>query len=157
MVIYNILKLAQAKKNNFNKITEWKKDEYGKIHSDLQLILEGQKINQKDFRLGFIGLAKQNNELIDINKKQSQKLEIIIEELNILKKERKEKVIRKKARANRKRLTKRQPMLPEIYRLLIQAAESHSYTSVRLRIAFCLLTVTGIRTNKLLPLKVYQL
>jgi site-specific recombinase XerD len=48
-------------------------------------------------------------------------------------------------------------MIPEIYCLLIQGAESHSYTSVRLRVAFCLLTVTGIRINELLPLKVYQL
>jgi site-specific recombinase XerD len=48
-------------------------------------------------------------------------------------------------------------MLPKIYRLLIQATESPSYTSVRLRITFCLLTVTGIRLNELLPLKVYQL
>jgi site-specific recombinase XerD len=48
-------------------------------------------------------------------------------------------------------------MLPEIYRLLTQAAESPSYKLVRLRIAFCLLTVTGIRIHELLPLKVYQL
>ena len=157
MVIYNILKLEQVKNNNSNKITEWKEDEYEKIHSDLNFLLEGQRINQKDLRLGFIGLAKQNNELIDLNKKQNQKLEIALEELNILKKERKEKAIRKEARANRKRLPKRQPMLPKIYRLLIQATESPSYTSVRLRIAFCLLTVTGIRINELLPLKVYQL
>ena len=78
-------------------------------------------------------------------------------ELNVLKKEREEKAARKEARANRKRLPKRQPITPEIYRLLIQAAESPSYTSVRLRIAFCLLTVTGIRINELLPLKVGQL
>jgi site-specific recombinase XerD len=157
VVIYNISELEQVKNNNSNKITEWKEDEYEKIHYDLNLLLEGQRINQKDLQLGFIGLAKQNNELIDLNKKQNRKLEIAIEELNILKKERKEKAMRKEARANRKRLPKRQPMLPEIYQLLIQATESPSYTSVRLRIAFCLLTVTGIRVNELLPLKVYQL
>jgi len=39
----------------------------------------------------------------------------------------------------------------------MEAAGSPSYTSVRLRIAFCLLTLTGIRINKLLPLKVGQL
>jgi site-specific recombinase XerD len=151
VVIYSLLKLEQVKSNNSNKITEWKENGYEKIYSDLNLLLEGQKINQKDLQLGFIGLAKQNNELIDLNKKQNQKLEIAIEELNILREERKE------TRANRKRLPKRQPMLPEIYRLLIQATESPSYTSIRLRIAFCLLTVTGIRINELLPLKVYQL
>jgi site-specific recombinase XerD len=157
MVIYSILKLQQVKSNNSNKITEWKENECEKIHSDLNLLLEGQRINQKDLQLGFIGLAKQNNELIDINKEQNQKLAIAIEELNILREERKEKVIRKETRANRKCLPKRQPMLPEIYRLLVQATESPSYTSIRLRIAFCLLTVTGIRINELLPLKVYQL
>jgi site-specific recombinase XerD len=156
-VICNISELEQVKNNNSNKITKWKENENEKIHSDLSLLLEGQRINQKDLRLGFIGLAKENNELIDLNKKQNQKLEIALEELNILKKERKEKAIRKEARANRKRLSKRQPMLPEIYQLLIQAAENPSYPLVRLRIAFCLLTVTGIRINELLPLKVYQL
>lgn len=85
----NILELEQVKNNNSNKITEWKEDEYKKIHSDRSLLLKGQKINQKDFRLGFIGLDKQNNELIDLNKKLNQKLEIAIEELNILKKEQK--------------------------------------------------------------------
>jgi hypothetical protein len=42
-----------------NKLKKWKEDEYRKILSDLQLILEGQKIN---------GLAKQNSELLDFNK-----------------------------------------------------------------------------------------
>lgn len=54
-------------------------------------------------------------------------------------------------------MPKRQAITPKIYRLLIQAAEGPSYTSVRLRIAICLLAVTGIRVNELLALKVYQL
>ena len=45
-------------KTDFNRIKEWKENEYKKIRSDLELILESQKINQKDLRLGFIGLAK---------------------------------------------------------------------------------------------------
>jgi len=64
---------------------------------------------------------------------------------------------RKKARANRKHLPKRDPVTREIYDLLIQAPGSPAYTSVKLRIAFCLITVTGIRINELLPLKVVQL
>ena len=149
--------LEEVKKDDFNKLKKWKEDEYQKIRSDLVLILEGQKINQKDLRLGFIGLANQNSELLELNKELSQQLETVVKELNVLKKEREEKAARKEARANRKRFPKRQPITPEIYRLLIQAAESPSYTSVRLRIAFCLLTVTGIRINELLPLKVHQL
>ena len=48
-------------------------------------------------------------------------------------------------------------MTVEIYKKLLQAAEGPAYTDIRLRIAICLLTITGIRINELLPLKVYQL
>jgi hypothetical protein len=65
-----------------------KKEEYRKIRYDMVLILEGQKINQKDFRLGFIKLAKQNSELLDFNKKLTQQLETVLKELNVIKKER---------------------------------------------------------------------
>jgi site-specific recombinase XerD len=157
----DILELEQVKNNNSNKITEWKEDKYKKIHSDPSLLLEGQKINQKKYFSFFffelVQLDKQNHELIDLNKDLIQKLDIATEKLNILKKEEEKKAIRKEARANRKRLPKCQPMSSEIYRLLIQAAESPSYTRVRLKIAFCLLIVTGIRINELLPLKVSQL
>jgi integrase len=149
--------IPRLKQENSHKLKEWKKEEYAKVRSDLRLILEGQKINQNDLRLGFIGLATQNSELLKLNKKLSQQLETVEKESNLLKKEREEKATRKEGRANRKRLSKRQRVTPETYRLLIQAAESPNYTSVRLRIAFCLLTVTGIRINELLPLKVGQL
>ena len=144
-------------KEDLKTLKKWRGEEYKEIRSDLGLILEGQKINQKNLQLGFIGLATQNNELIELNKKLNQQLERVEKELNVLKKEREEKAARKEARANRKRLPKRQPITREIYRLLMQATKSPSYTSIRLRIAFCLLTVTGIRINELLPLKVGQL
>lgn len=51
----------------------------------------------------------------------------------------------------------RDPITREIYDLLIQASGNPTYTSVRLRITFCLLTLTGIRVSELLPLKVGQL
>lgn len=153
----NLSELKELEKSDFNQIEEWKEDEYIKIRSDLELILESQKINQKDLRLGFIGLAKQNTELLNLNQKLNQQLETVVKELNLIKKEREVKAALKEARANRKRLPKRQSITPEIYRLLIQATGSSSYTSVRLRVAFCLLTVTGIRISELLPLKVHQL
>jgi integrase len=149
--------IPRLKQEDSHELKEWKKEEYVKVRSDLKLILEGQKINQNDLRLGFIGLATQNSELLKLNKKLSQQLEAVEKESNLLKKEREEKATRKEDRVNRKRLSKRQPVTPETYKLLIQAAESPNYTSVRLRIAFCLLTVTGIRINELLPLKVGQL
>ena len=56
----------------------------------------------------------------------------------------------KEARANRKRLPRREPVTREIYDLLIQASVSPVYNSVRLRVALRLLTVTRIRINELL-------
>ena len=147
---------------NLNKLQKAKEEEYQKIRYDLELILEGQKINQKDLRLGFIGLAAQNSELLELNKKLNYQLERVVKELDELKKERDEKMNRKEARINRKRLPKRDPVSLEIYQTLIHAAEtsmtrSNSYTTARLRVALCLLAITGIRVNELLPLKVHQL
>lgn len=48
-------------------------------------------------------------------------------------------------------------MTHEIYNELIKAAEEPSYINLRTRIAFCILAITGIRINELLPLKVQQL
>ena len=140
------------KENNNNKLTNYKK-----LKSQLKLILEGQEISRDEMRRGFIGLAQQNQELVKLNKQLTQQLETVVAELNVLKKEREEKEIRKQARQNRKRLPKREPMTHDIYKELIRAAEGPTYLSVRLRIAFCILAVTGIRINELLPLKVYQL
>lgn len=94
---------------------------------------------------------------MELNKELIQQLGIVVAELNQIKQERQEKEIRKQARANRKRLPRREPMTAEIYKKLLQAAEGPAYTNIRLRIAICLLTITGIRINELLPLKVYPL
>ena len=143
-------------------LNELREEEYSKIRCDLGLILEGQKINQKDLHLGFLGLAAQNSELLESNKKLNEQLETVVKELDALKKEREEKVFRKEARANRKRLPKRDPVTLEIYQALTQATKSgmirsNSYTKARLRVALCLLAITGIRVNELLPLRVHQL
>ena len=61
------------------------------------------------------------------------------------------------ARANRKRLPKRDPINSEIYNLLMKKSEGPSYIKTRTRIAICILTVTGIRIGELLSLKVGQL
>ena len=94
------------------------------------------------------------------NNKLNEQLATVLAELNELKKERQQKLSRKKACANRKRLPKRDAVTPEIYQALTQVTESgnyNSYTVACLRVALCLLTITGIRVNELLPLKVYQL
>ena len=93
-----IISLSELKKEDFKKLKKWKEEEYSKIRSDLGLILEGQKINQKDLRLGFIGLATQNSELLELNKKLSQQLERVEKELNVLKKEREEKAPQNQSR-----------------------------------------------------------
>jgi len=48
-------------------------------------------------------------------------------------------------------------MTGEIYRELMKAAEGPTYINLRTRMALCILAVTGIRINELLPLKVSQL
>ena len=147
--------------NEIQKIEKFNKENskltYKKIESQLDLLLKGQEVNQQELRLGFIGLAKQNSELLDLNKELNQELKIVMSELNVIKKEREEKATRRERWSNRKRLPKRDPINSEIYNLLIKESEGPSYIATRTRIAICLLTVTGIRISELLPLKVGQL
>lgn len=66
-----------------------------------------------------------------------------------------------KTHGNKKRLSKRDPVTLEIYQNLITTTEtrlirSNNYTTARLRVTLCLLTITGINVSQLLPLKVHQ-
>jgi integrase len=141
-----------------NKLEKINKDTdklvYKKVECQLDLLLKGQEVNQQELRLGFIGLAKQNSELLDLNKELNEQLEMVISELDVIKKEREDKAARRKAWSNRKRLPKRDPINSEIYNLLMKESEGPSYIATRTRIAICLLTVTGIRISELLSLKV---
>lgn len=74
----------------------------------------------------------------------------LVDKLNAIKEKREEKV----ARSNRKGLPKCDPMKREIYQELIKVAEGPTSTHVQRRMAICILAVTGIRINELLPLKV---
>ena len=130
---------------------------YEKVEDQLNLVLKGQEVNQQELRLGFIGLARQNSELLDLNKKLNDQLNIVVLELNELKKEREDRAARREKWSKRRRLPKRDPINSEIYNLLMKECEGPSYVSTRTRIAICLLTVTGIRISELLPLKVFQL
>ena len=87
----------------------------------------------------------------------TEQLQTVVTELDQIQLERQEKENRKQARANRNRLPKRDPMTSEIYKQLINAAEGPTYSDVRARLAICILAVTGIRINELLPLRVTQL
>ena len=158
----NESKIEKIKKEN-NKLAS------RKLESQLELLLHGQEINREELRVGFRQLADQNcflslqnQQLLDLNQELKQQLETVVEELNQIKQERQEKAARKEVWANRKRLPKRDPLTPEIYQALIDATEADitrytGYTAARLRIALCLLAITGIRVNELLPLKVHQL
>jgi site-specific recombinase XerD len=154
--------VSEISVNDLNKIKEEFRDDsnennYKKILNNLELLLEGQEVTQKDLQLGFIGLAKQNSELVDLNKELNQQLEIVMSELNVMKKERAEKAARREKWSKRKRLPKRDPINSEIYNLLMKESEGASYIATRTRIAICLLTVSGIRISELLSLKVFQL
>ena len=137
---------------------------YETLKDELSKILENQRITKKKqdqiletTQRGFIGLALRNEELLKSNDQLKQQLDDVIKELNTIKQEREEKAARKEAWTNRKRLPKRDPMTAEIYTELMRAAEGPTYIQLRTRIALCILAVTGIRINELLPLKVSQL
>ena len=149
-------KLQKIKKNQF--ITE------SEVESKLDILVEGQTNNSKelqairnDLQKGFIGLVLRNEELRKSNDQLKQQLNGVLKELNLIKQEREEKEARKQARASRKRLPKRDPRIRETYKELIKAAEGPTYINLRTRIALCILAVTSVRINELLPLKVRQL
>jgi integrase len=150
-------------KNKIQK-TNKKDSQLINLESQLDLLLKGQEKNSdklqiigEELRRGFIGLALRNEELLKSNDQLKQQLDDVIKELNTIKQEREEKVARKEAWTNRKRLPKRDPMTVKIYTELMRAAEGPTYIQLRTRIALCILAVTGIRINELLPLKVSQL
>ena len=150
-------------KNKIQKIDK-KDSQLVNLESQLDLLLKGQEKNSdklqiigEELRRGFIGLALRNEELLKSNEQLKQQLDGVLKELNTIKQEREEKAARKETRANRKRLPKRNPMTPEIYKELIKATQGPTYIHVRTRIAISILAVTGIRINELLPLKVNQL
>ena len=68
-------------------------------------------------------LSLQNQEILELNRKQQKQLEEVLKELNQFKKEREDKKARKEAWTNRKRLPKRDLMTAEIYKELIKAAK----------------------------------
>ena len=150
-------------KNKIQK-TNKKDSQLINLESQLDLLLKGQENNSdklqiigEELRRGFIGLALRNEELLKSNDQLKQQLDDVIKELNTIKQEREEKVARKEAWTNRKRLPKRDPMTAKIYTELMRAAEGPTYNQLRTRIAICILAVTGIRINELLPLKIGQL
>lgn len=150
----------KIQKNNNNLALQ----NYETFNDELSQILENQRISKKKqdqiletIQKGFIGIALRNEELLKSNDQLKQQLDDVIKELNTIKQKREKKAARKEAWTNRKRLPKRDPMTAEIYTELMRAAEGPTYIQLRTRIALCILAVTGIRINELLPLKVSQL
>jgi len=92
-VIVSEISILNKIKEEF--IDDSNENHYKKILNNLELLLEGQEVTQKDLQLGFIGLAKQNSELLNLNKELNQLLEIVMSELTIIKKEREEKAARR--------------------------------------------------------------
>jgi integrase len=147
------------KENNSLDLTN-----YEPLRDELSKILENQRISKKEqdqiletTQRGFIGIALRNEKLLKSNYQLKQQLDEVLKELNAIKQEREKKAARKEAWANRKRLPKRDPMTGEIFRELMRATEGPTYINLRTRMALCILAVTGIRINELLPLKVSQL
>jgi len=69
-----------------------------------------------------------------------------------------EELLKELERLQPKKTQKRCPLCPlneQIYQALIKEAYGPDYISVRLRIGFCLLTISGLTINELLKLKVH--
>lgn len=150
-----------------------------KVELIQSLIVIRQGITNQMLTHGFNELSKQNrnlsfqlsNQQKDLTSKfdeQKESLEVkindlnfklkeVIDELNLVKTEKIDKENARKARLNRKRKPKRQNMTLPIYNLLINKHTSNHYKIRRLRIAFCLLFITGVRISELLPVKVNQI
>ena len=84
-----VSEISILNRNDLNKIKEEfrydsNENNYKKILNNLELLLESQEVRQRDMRLGFIGLAKQNSELLDLNKELNQQLNIVMSELNVI-------------------------------------------------------------------------
>ena len=130
----------------------------------LDEIQDTQSIILNEQRLGLLTIAQQNEELKKQTKKYAKeikflqdRIQLLVDELNSERLKKEEKERRKLKYEKRKRRPKRDPMTLEIYKNLIKDAEGPTYLNTRLRLAFCILFITGIRINELLPLKVSQI
>ena len=94
--------------------------------------------------------------MFHLNKELNEQLNIALSELNRLKKDWEEKAARRERWSKRKHLPKPYPINFKMYNLLIKESEGPIYISTKIRVATCLLKVTGIRIGKLLLLKVSQ-
>lgn len=145
-----------------------------KIDEMTNLVLQDQSQTRTIMKQGFVGLARQNEELWKQNQELQQLVQSLREETNFLQKDLKfvrqqlqekfeqERLMEEKRqrRKNRKRLPKRQPITSEIYQTLIKDSEklsyAKSYRGARLRLALALMAVTGVRVSELLPIKMGQ-
>ena len=61
----NIVKKRKLNNNGNGKLL------FEKLESQLDHLVKGQEVNQQELRLGFIVLAKQNQELLDLNTRKN--------------------------------------------------------------------------------------
>ena len=151
-------------KNQLQKINQENSQLLLDVESKLDLLVNGQERDsnklesiENDIRKGFIGLALRYEKLLKSKDEMKDQLDDVLKKLNAMEKEKEEKAARREKWAKRKRLPKRDPMTAQIYKELIKEAEGPTYLNVRLRLALCLLAVTGARINELLNIKVSDL
>lgn len=65
-----------------------------------------------------------------------------------------EELLKELERLQQKKTQKRDPLSKDIYKALINQANGPGYIKARLRIGFCLLTLSGVTINEVLELKV---
>lgn len=154
----------QQVKIELTEIIQSEKCTEEKLATIQALVLKQGKIPQDMLVTGFSTLWQQNQEIIYKNENLENQLTLLHEqiteltdELERVKHEERAKENRKQARFKRKRLPKREPITLELYEQLITSIPGYDYRSARRRIAILILTITGIRVNELLPLKMDQI
>lgn len=154
----------QNVKLQLTDIVQSKKSTEEKILQIQALVLEQEGATQDMLITGFTAVLQQNEEIIERNKHLKNQIGFLQEQVSELsleleraRAEQIEKEKRKNIRAKRKRLPKRDPVTLETYEQLITSVSGFDYKSARIRIAVLILTITGIRINELLPLKMDQL
>ena len=162
----NTLNNNKVKRDNRNnKLINKKRWKWKERDSNSKFSLPKKQGNLLDDALYFRFDGEQSKKFdrkLDCIIELMTKLIVIGEKLEREKSFQKKKTNQEKSHVNEKWKSKYQPMTLKVYNLLISSTQMNPisvsrYKYVRLRVALCILFLTGIKLNELLKLKVYHL
>jgi len=146
--------------NRYNQLATQNKWNKKKIYMTSKDAFEKERLNWRSNKLPYRSLIKQYNEVKNANRKLDKKLTLIVARLERIEKEQEKNNSRKDAYINKRYVLESQPMTRIIYNQLINDKQTTTvcqYKNIRLRVALCILFLTGISLSQLVTLQVYQL